>query len=171
MGLEANCQGSDFRIAEEALPALPSVAADAEAGVGPLLPETHSLRLAHDDRKDRHGPVRATGVARNEANQCTTSCRVISAIWHPEKRGSTCLRRYPRFTSIVRGFQIRSCLRNAASETASKTVSSGCVGTGVSCLIAASIGVAREHASLTLRSSASPTIFQMRLPLCWQWMK
>ena len=35
----------------------------------------------------------ATGVARSDANQFTTSCRVISATWRPAKRGRIRLRR------------------------------------------------------------------------------
>ncbi len=122
---------------------------------------------------DRTGIDRsaAAGFAAREANHRTTSRRVISAIWRPANLGMICPRRYPRFTSIVRGFQIRRFLRNAASATASKTVSSGEAGTEPSRLIAAGIAAARERASPAPISSAPPTTRHTRLPSCWQCTK
>ena len=55
---EARPENADLRVGQEPLPALAPVPSDAEAGIGAFLPVAHALRLSHDDRQDRHGPVR-----------------------------------------------------------------------------------------------------------------
>ena len=84
----------------------------------------------------------------------------------PTIRGSVRRLRYERFTGNAWVFHIRSCLRKTVWAKASKTVSSGGAGTGLSCLIAARIAVARVRTTLALMSSVSPTILQTRLPSC-----
>ncbi len=171
MAREYRGQAADLRCRQNPLPPLSAVALDALAGIPVFRSIAIDLGLAHDDRQDRRRAVRCHG-------RCVTGYKPflhlpagdVRDLASPEPGQDL----VPAIALVHRDRSRFPVPPVAPEHLLGDGLKDGLFrqdGRVLSCRIVASSAVARERASSAFMASALPTIFQMRRPRCWLWMK